>query len=126
MAQEALGDWFPNERFPHGLKWLANELQSRHGLKLGLWIAPTDAAETSDLFKQHPDWMLKDDSGKPLVNWKWYWKPNPNCYELDATNPAAAKYIHDTFARPPRVELLVEWYGGPSQFPWSPSKSTFW
>jgi alpha-galactosidase len=74
-------------------------LKSRYGLKLGLWIAPTDAAETSDVFKQHLDWMLKDQSGKPLVNWKWYWKPNPNCFELDATNPAAAKYIRDTFAR---------------------------
>src|SRR5439155_4879946 len=94
------GDWTVDRNsFPHGFKWLADELKSRYGLKLGLWIAPTDAAETSELFKQHPDWMLKDGSGKPLVNWKWYWKPNPNCYELDATNPAAAKYIHDTFAR---------------------------
>ena len=94
------GDWsVDRQSFPHGLKWLADELQKRHGLKLGLWIAPTDAAETSDLFKQHPDWMLKDGSGKPLVNWKWYWKPNPNCYELDATNPAVAKYIEQTFAR---------------------------
>jgi alpha-galactosidase len=93
------GDWRVDRKsFPHGLKWLAEQLQSRYGMKLGLWIAPTDVAETSELFKQHPDWMLKDASGKPQVNWRWYWKPNPNCYELDATNPAA-KYVSDTFAR---------------------------
>jgi hypothetical protein len=96
---DVTGNWVPNERFPHGLKWLADELKSKYGMKLGVWIAPTDVAETSELFKQHPDWMLKDDQGKPRVNWKWYWKPNPNCYELDASNPAAAKWIEETFAQ---------------------------
>jgi alpha-galactosidase len=91
------GDWTPNERFPHGLKWLAGELRQRYGLRLGVWIAPTDVAETSDLFKQHPDWMLKGDDGKPRVNWRWYWRPNPNCYELDATHPQANQYIRDVF-----------------------------
>jgi hypothetical protein len=94
---DVTGDWTPNERFPHGLKWLADELKSRYGFRLGLWIAPTDVAETSDTFKQHPDWMLKDQAGHPLVNWRWYWKPNPNCYELDASNPDAARHIENVF-----------------------------
>ena len=93
------GDWTPNERFPHGLKWLAGELKSRYGFRLGLWIAPTDVAETSRTFQNHPEWVLKDAGGKPLVNWRWYWKPNPNCYELDASNPDAEKFIEQTFAR---------------------------
>lgn len=93
------GDWVPNERFPHGLGWLAKELRERHGLRLGVWIAPTDVAETSDLFRQHPEWMLQGEDGQPRVNWKWYWKPNPDCYELDATHPEAARYIADTFRR---------------------------
>jgi alpha-galactosidase len=96
---DVTGDWIPNERFPHGLKWLANELKTRYGLRLGLWIAPTDVAETSETFQKHPDWTLKDGNGKPLVNWRWYWNPNPNCYELDASNPAARRYIKNTFAR---------------------------
>jgi hypothetical protein len=91
------GDWTANERFPHGLKWLSEQLRTRYGLRLGVWIAPTDVAETSELYQKHADWMLKDDKGKPKVNWKWYWKPNPDCYELDASNPAAAEYIVDTF-----------------------------
>lgn len=93
------GDWVPNERFPHGLKWLADELQKRHGLRLGLWISPTDVAETSELFKQHPDWLLKGDDGKPRVNWRWYWKPNPDCFVLDATQPEVYDWIADTFRR---------------------------
>ncbi|MBN1418234.1 MAG: alpha-galactosidase [Planctomycetes bacterium] len=93
------GDWVPNERFPHGLAWLANELRARHGFRLGVWIAPTDVAETSDTFRAHPEWMLRGDDGKPRVNWRWYWVPNPNCYELDATCPGAARFIEDTFRR---------------------------
>ena len=93
------GDWTPNERFPHGLKWLADELKPRHGFRLGLWIAPTDVAETSATFKEHSDWLLKDANGHPLVNWRWYWKPNPNCYEMDASNPAAAHWIENVFAQ---------------------------
>ena len=96
---DVTGDWVPNVRFPHGLRWLADQLQSRYGLKLGAWIAPTDVAETSETFQKHSDWMLKDEKGQPRVNWKWYWKPNPNCYELDASNPDAAKWIEQTFAQ---------------------------
>ncbi len=96
---DVTGDWVVNERFPHGLPWLAKELQSRYGMRLGVWIAPTDVAETSRLFETQADWMLKDGAGRPLVNWKWYWKPNPNCYELDVTKPAAARHLENTFAR---------------------------
>lgn len=96
---DVTGDWVPNERFPHGLRWLADELQRRYGLKLGLWIAPTDVAETSDLFREHTEWMLRGEDGKPRVNWRWYWKPNPDCYELDATHPEAYRWIQETFRR---------------------------
>jgi alpha-galactosidase len=96
---EVTGDWVAKDAFPHGLKWLSDELAKRYDMKLGLWIAPTDVADTSNTYKQHADWMLRGNDGKPLVNWKWYWKPNPNCYELDATNPAAAKWMEQSFAQ---------------------------
>lgn len=96
---DVTGDWVPNERFPHGLGWLAEQLRTRFGLRLGIWIAPTDVAATSELFRQHPDWMLRGADGKPRVNWRWYWKPNPDCYELDATQPEASRWIADTFRR---------------------------
>ena len=97
---DVTGNWTPDTNtFPHGFSWLAQQLRDRYHLKLGVWIAPTDVAETSDAFRQHPEWMLKDGGGKPLVNWRWYWKPNPNCYELDASNPDAAAWMEETFHR---------------------------
>ena len=33
------GDWESNERFPHGMKWLATKIKS-HGFKPGIWISP--------------------------------------------------------------------------------------
>jgi len=44
----------PNERFPHGLPWLAEELRTRFGLRLGVWISPTDVADVSDVYKCTP------------------------------------------------------------------------
>ena len=91
------GDWIPNERFPHGMKWLAQQLRERYGFKLGLWISPTDVADTSEFYQQHSDWMLKGEDGKSKVNWKWYWKPNPNCYQLDTTRPEAFDHVANVF-----------------------------
>jgi len=43
--------------------------------------------------------MLRDEKGQPRLNWRWYWVPNPNCYELDASHPDGYGFIRDTFAR---------------------------
>src|SRR5690606_13710780 len=39
------GDWEGNERFPHGMKWLADKIKS-YGFKAGLWISPYIISET--------------------------------------------------------------------------------
>jgi alpha-galactosidase len=93
------GDWVPNERFPHGLKWLAEQLRARHGMKLGLWIAPTQVAVTSDLFRTHPEWMARGADGRPARHGRWFWVPNPEMTVLDAAQPAAERWIEETFAR---------------------------
>ena len=93
------GEWEPNERFPHGLAWLARELQKRHGMKLGLWIAPTVVNSTSQLFRDHPDWLLKGPDGKPARTGRWFWAPNPDSYVLDASHPAARHWLQETFRR---------------------------
>jgi len=96
---DVCGDWVPNQRFPHGLKWLSDELRTRYGMKLGLWIAPTVVAQTSQLFREHSDWLLKNPDGKPAPAGRWFWVPNPETYTLDASHPAAARWIEETFAR---------------------------
>ncbi|MCC6696916.1 MAG: alpha-galactosidase [Candidatus Hydrogenedentes bacterium] len=93
------GDWdVDTADYPGGLEALAADLHAL-GLKLGIWIAPTEVSETSRLFQEHPDWMLRDESGKPAVTWTWYWAPNPKQYQIDATQQGAYDYIVDTFSR---------------------------
>jgi len=93
------GDWDEDKNdYPEGLSGLADDLENL-GLKLGIWIAPTEVAETSKLFRDHPDWVLRDKDGKPQMTWKWYWAPNPPQYQIDATHSDAYKYIVDTFRR---------------------------
>jgi alpha-galactosidase len=53
-----LGDWTPNrERFPDGLTPLIDEVH-RLGMGFGLWVEPEMANPDSDLYRQHPDWVL--------------------------------------------------------------------
>ncbi len=96
---EICGDWYAKEQFPRGFKWLSEQLESRYGLKLGLWIAPTQVAATSRLFQDHPEWMIQGSDGKPAVTGRWYWVPNPPMTVLDAGHPGAEKWLEETFAR---------------------------
>jgi hypothetical protein len=93
------GDWVVNERFPHGLKWLADELRTKYGMKLGLWVAPTQVAETSQLFREHPEYLKLDAAGKPALYGNWFWKPNPRMARLDVGRPGAEQWLEETFAR---------------------------
>ena len=53
-----LGDWTPNpDRFPEGLAPLAEEVH-RLGMAFGLWVEPEMVNPDSDLYRQHPDWVL--------------------------------------------------------------------
>lgn len=94
------GDWDGNERFPHGMKWLAGNIKS-HGFKAGLWISPYVISEPAEVFQKHPEWFVKGDDGKPqrVGNWPANSTPpadeNPKRYCLDITHPGAAQWLHD-------------------------------
>lgn len=68
-----LGDWWPDEtKFPHGLQPLIKAVNDL-GMDFGLWVEPEMVSFTSDLYRQHPDWILhypnrplKDNSADPL------------------------------------------------------------
>jgi hypothetical protein len=63
--QRAAGDWETNDKFPQGHRWLTKQIH-KSGFLAGLWVAPFAVAASSDLFKSHPDWVLKDQSGSPM------------------------------------------------------------
>jgi alpha-galactosidase len=53
-----LGDWQPNRsRLPDGLAPLAAEAVKR-GLRFGIWMEPEMVNPKSELFGQHPDWVI--------------------------------------------------------------------
>jgi len=101
--QRCHGDWEGNERFPHGMQWLAERIKA-HGFKAGLWIAPYVISERSDVFRRHPDWLLRrrDGSLQRIGNWENENSPEAmsevvKSYCLDITHKEAAAWLRDLF-----------------------------
>ena len=101
--QKYHGDWEGNERFPHGMKWLSEKIRS-YGLKPGLWLAPYVISEPTEVFAEHPDWLLKHSDGKlmrvgpwPDEASDWAKNENPKRYGLDISHPDAQKWLYDLF-----------------------------
>ena len=56
----ALGDWVVDTRkLPNGLKALTDAAKERH-IKFGIWIEPEATNTLSELYEQHPDWVLQE------------------------------------------------------------------
>ncbi|QEU69792.1 alpha-galactosidase [Streptomyces galilaeus] len=53
-----LGDWTPAaDRFPDGLGPLADTVHGL-GMRFGIWVEPEMVNPDSDLYREHPDWVL--------------------------------------------------------------------
>ncbi len=92
--QTAVGDWLSvNEKFPGGLKSLADAIRER-SMTPGIWSAPFSALDRSRLFREHPDWTLKDDQGRPVrAGWNPMWNAFGSFYAMDATHPGFRDYL---------------------------------
>ena len=87
--QSQVGDWLEfNDRFPSGVAPLAKRIDLS-GYLPGLWLAPFIVHPKSKLYKEHPDWLLGDQNGKP-VNSGFVW--NALNTALDLTVPGALEY----------------------------------
>ncbi|MBU0608263.1 MAG: alpha-galactosidase, partial [Armatimonadetes bacterium] len=85
--RDIVGNWVANDRFPHGLPWLAEKLKEM-GFTLGLWTAVTQVSEFAPLFQEHPEAMFQTAEGKPLVAGEyWFWEPHGKTFSLDPTHP---------------------------------------
>lgn len=95
--EKVLGWWEPNARFPVSMKEIAGEIRQA-GLTPGLWTSPFVAHEISPVWKEHPEWCLRDKEGKPYL-----FPMNDTVYQVfDVTNPAVWEYIrqmYETFTR---------------------------
>ena len=99
----SLGDWLvPNHRWPGGLQKAAKTILEA-GFQPGIWVAPFIVGDRSVLYRDHPDWILHDRYGKPLIQLRSYTEPkiwgNPDCdyYVLDTSHPEALAYIAEVF-----------------------------
>ena len=93
--QEAVGDWLQIDysKFPYELKPVTDKIIEA-GLTPGIWLAPFVCEKKSELFRNHPDWLLKDDKGEPVragSNWS-------GSYALDIYNEEFRDYLREVFA----------------------------
>lgn len=88
---ESLGDWQVNEE-KLGMP-LANLSKAIHEkqMQFGLWIEPEMVSEESQLFKDHPEWVLWIPGRYP--------SRSRHQLVLDLGNPEVVGYLYQTFAK---------------------------
>ncbi len=79
------GDWEANEKFPSGMKALADQIKSQ-GYIPGIWVSPLTADEDSDFIKNNKDCFVLDENGE-IYGYR----------SLDLSNEKAQKYLYDLF-----------------------------
>lgn len=80
----SLGDWFDNESKTGGLPKLAKDIRSI-GLKFGLWFEPEMISFDSDLYRNHPEFMMRFKDIMPLEKRQQEM--------LDLANPLVQDYL---------------------------------
>ena len=101
--QEKTGDWLQiNKKFPHGMKYLADKIKEKN-IQPGIWLAPFICSKKSEIYKNHPDWILKDEKGKLIkmgFNPAW----DGWFYGLDIYHEGVIEYLKNVFKT-----VLDEW-----------------
>lgn len=86
-----LGDWEVNEKKLEGsLQSLIEEVNAA-GLDFGIWIEPEMVNEDSNLYRTHPDWVLKAPGRGPVRG--------RNQLVLDMTNPEVVDHLFQVFSK---------------------------
>lgn len=87
----SLGDWYVNkEKFPDGLRHFVDYVHDQ-GLKFGLWFEPEMISIDSDLYRAHPDYLMKVPNRQP--------SPSRNQYLLDLGRKEVRDNIFDQIAK---------------------------
>jgi hypothetical protein len=84
------GSWTEaNGKFPHGMKWVADQIRAQ-GLKPGIWLAAFGNAD-ENFYNAHKDWFLHDENGNAKLG-SWF-----GTYVADFSNPALKKFLYETY-----------------------------
>ena len=82
-----LGDWQETkEKLPHGIGYLVEKAEEK-GIKFGIWIEPEMVNPKSELYEQHPDWILKLPNRPENLS--------RNQLVLDLSNQEVQKFVFD-------------------------------
>lgn len=94
--QPAVGDWMQaNQKFPNGLKPITQSIKLQ-SYQAGLWLAPFICQHQSELYKQHPDFLLRKPNGKPVTAaYNFLWRSF--MYALNFYNPRVQDYLKRVF-----------------------------
>jgi alpha-galactosidase len=91
-----LGDWWVDlEVWPDGLTPLVDHVREL-GMQFGLWFEPEMVNPESDLYRNHPDWILSSGDRVPVLH--------RNQLVLDLSRPEAWSYVYD------RVHAILAGY----------------
>jgi len=106
--QRAYADWEGNDKFPHGMKWLADQIHGL-GLKAGIWLAPYCVSDGTEVQEKHPEWLVMDANEQPKLcggnvntedlNGYGFWTFKNKVFGLDITHPQAAEWHRRLFEK---------------------------
>jgi hypothetical protein len=88
------GDFMPNKLFPSGMKFAADKIKEL-GYIPGIWTPPFLVSPTSDLVRNHPEWVLKTSLGENHIfrmNDKEHWI-------IDPTYPGVLEHLEESFRK---------------------------
>lgn len=96
-----VGDWDMNAaKFPNGLAPIVERIHEQ-GLMAGLWYAPFAAQFKANVIKNHPDWLIRNKHGRPVISgiaWGGF-------YALDFEKEEVREYIKAFFDK-----VFNEWH----------------
>lgn len=87
-----LGEWKPNKKFPVPMKSIADDIKSA-GYTPGIWTSPFVAHETASVWNDHPEWILKNKVGEPVL----FPMNDTVYYVFDITNKATWDYFYELY-----------------------------
>lgn len=89
--RSGLGDWqVSNDVWPSGLSALSDYISSK-GMEFGLWFEGEMLNADSDLYREHPDWILSE-AGRVPPTWR-------HELVLNLSNKAAFDYVLDSVTK---------------------------
>lgn len=92
--ERAIGDWDADtKKFPHGMKAAVDAIHEK-GFKAGLWLAPFVCQRSSDIMREHPEWLLRHDGDEWYCGCNW-----GGFFSLDIDEPECMNYLERCFRR---------------------------